>query len=125
MLLAGLLPGSLLTWGLLRFLFSGRERNARWRTPELGYFVLAGSWCVLFFSLSSCKLPTYVLPAFPPLALKSGGVIPNTQMRGTIRGQAFHGWSRNRGGVAWNPAKDNVVTQLALADEAMAKEAGQ
>jgi hypothetical protein len=34
--------------------------------------LLAGGWCVLFFSLSECKLPTYVLPAFPPLALALG-----------------------------------------------------
>lgn len=67
----------------------------------------------------------YGFYAFPPLALRSGSTIPNTQLRGTIRGQEFHGWSRNRGSVAWNSAKDNVSTQLALADEAMAKEAGQ
>jgi hypothetical protein len=67
----------------------------------------------------------YGFYAFPPLALASGGAIPNTQLRGTIRGQEFHGWSRNRGAVAWNPNKDNVVTQLTLADEAMAKAAGQ
>lgn len=67
----------------------------------------------------------YGFYAFPPLVLNSGREIPNTQMRGKIRGQEFHGWSRNRGNVAWNPAKDNVVTQLALVDEAMAKESGQ
>lgn len=75
--------------------------------------------------------PTYPQAAlygfyvFPPLALKTGREIQRTQMRGKLRGQEFHGWSRHRGAVAWNPAKDNVVTQLALADEAMSKEAGQ
>ena len=34
--------------------------------------LLAAGWCVLFFTLSECKLPTYVLPAFPPLALALG-----------------------------------------------------
>ena len=29
-------------------------------------------WCLLFFSVSGCKLPTYILPAFPPLALAVG-----------------------------------------------------
>lgn len=68
----------------------------------------------------------YGFYAFPPLALKSGHAIPSTQMRGTIRGQEYHGWSRHRGtATPWNPAKDNVVTQLALADAAMAKEAGE
>src|SRR5437660_1720172 len=34
--------------------------------------LLAGGWCLLFFSLSGCKLPTYILPAFPFLALAMG-----------------------------------------------------
>lgn len=67
----------------------------------------------------------YGFYAFPPLALASGREIPSTQMRGIIRGQDFHGWSRHRGAAAWNPATDNVVTQVALVDEAMAKELGQ
>src|SRR5207245_1522707 len=36
------------------------------------------AWCVLFFSLSGCKLPTYVLPAFPPLALALGHFIAHS-----------------------------------------------
>jgi hypothetical protein len=68
----------------------------------------------------------YGFYAFPPLALASGREIPSTQMRGAIRGELFHGWSRHRGSAApWNPVKDNVVTQLALADAAMAKEVGE
>src|SRR5262249_44198986 len=42
------------------------------RCPELGFYLLAGGWCLLFFTLSGSKLPTYVLPAFPPLALALG-----------------------------------------------------
>src|SRR5262249_40495750 len=42
------------------------------RGPGLGFILLSGSWCVLFFSLSGSKLPTYVLPAFPFLALAAG-----------------------------------------------------
>lgn len=67
----------------------------------------------------------YGFYAYPPLALASGRVIDRTQMRGKIRGEEFHGWSRHRGAAAWDPAKDNVVTQLALVDEALAKEVGQ
>jgi hypothetical protein len=48
------------------------------RSPELGFMLLAGGWCVLFFSLSGCKLPTYVLPAFPPLALALGYFVSTT-----------------------------------------------
>ncbi len=71
-LLLGLLPASLLALGLLRFLFSGDPARAGRRCPEWGFTLLAGGWCVLFFSLSGCKLPTYVLPAFPSLALALG-----------------------------------------------------
>jgi 4-amino-4-deoxy-L-arabinose transferase-like glycosyltransferase len=71
-LLVGLLPGSLLVVPFLRFLISGHAATVRQRCPELGFVLLTGGWCVLFFSLSGCKLPTYVLPAFPPLALALG-----------------------------------------------------
>ncbi len=71
-LLGGLLPASLLLVGFVRFLCSGREEDANLRCPELGFQLLAGTWCVLFFSLSDCKLPTYVMPAMPPLALAIG-----------------------------------------------------
>jgi 4-amino-4-deoxy-L-arabinose transferase-like glycosyltransferase len=72
MLLAGLLPATLLLVPFVRFLVSSRADWAERRCPELGFMLLAGGWCVLFFSLSGCKLPTYVLPAFPPLALALG-----------------------------------------------------
>lgn len=74
-LLFGMLPGSLLFVSLLRFLLSGRPGVAERRSPELGFLLLAGGWCVLFFTLSGCKLPTYILPAFPPLALALGYLI--------------------------------------------------
>ena len=86
-LLLGLLPGTLLLWPILRFLLSGQERTARQRTPELGFMLLAGGWCVLFFSLSGSKLPTYVLPAFPALALALGTLI-------TVRGWNAQRWPR-------------------------------
>jgi hypothetical protein len=71
-LLAGLFPATLLTVPFLRFLASGDPDVARRRTADLGFLLLAGGWCVAFFSASACKLPTYVLPAFPPLALALG-----------------------------------------------------
>jgi hypothetical protein len=71
-LLLGLLPASLLLPPLVRFLGTTDVAVARRRPPELGYHLLAGGWCVLFFSLSSCKLPTYALPALPPFALAFG-----------------------------------------------------
>jgi hypothetical protein len=74
-LLAGLFPGTLLALPFVRFLLSGEEAITRRRTPEWGFLLLAGGWCGFFFTLSSCKLPTYILPAFPPLALALGHVL--------------------------------------------------
>src|SRR5262249_55923294 len=71
-LLVTLWPGSMLVVRLLRLVFGSGEEAVRARSPELGFHLLAGGWCVLFFTLSSCKLPTYVLPAFPFLALALG-----------------------------------------------------
>jgi 4-amino-4-deoxy-L-arabinose transferase-like glycosyltransferase len=70
--LAGMLPGTLLLVGFGCFLLSSKEEKAVRRCPELGYFILAGGWCLLFFTASGSKLPTYILPAFPPLALVLG-----------------------------------------------------
>lgn len=67
----------------------------------------------------------YGFYAFPPLALASGNEIPSTQLRGTIRGREFHGWSRHRGSNdPWNPTKDNIATHMTLVDAALAKEVG-
>lgn len=65
----------------------------------------------------------YGFYAHPPLALSSGRVIASTQLRGVLLGVEYHGWSRNRGPSApWDANTDNVVTQLALVDAALAKE---
>jgi hypothetical protein len=65
-----LFPATLLAWPMLSFLF--RRDTADARTPELAFHLVAGGWCVLFFTLSSCKLPTYILPGMPFLALVFG-----------------------------------------------------
>ena len=97
-LLLGMLPASLLLLPFLRFLGSSDEATARRRPPELGFLLLAGGWCVLFFTLSVSKLPTYILPAFPPLALAFGWFLTNTA------------WDRSR----W-PAAVAVAAFLLLA----------
>src|SRR5262249_39070407 len=71
-LLGGLLPASLMVIAVVRYLVSGDPEIAERRCPALGFMLLAGGWCVLFFSLSGCNLPTYVLPAFPLLTLAVG-----------------------------------------------------
>jgi 4-amino-4-deoxy-L-arabinose transferase-like glycosyltransferase len=80
-LVASLLPGSLLGVSLVRFLLSGDPREARRRCLALGFMLLSGGWCVFFFSLAGSKLPTYVLPAFPPLALALGSFIGGGRWR--------------------------------------------
>ena len=74
-LLGGMLPGTLLLWSFTRHLLSGDSDATSRRSPEMGFFLLAGGWCVLFFSISGCKLPTYIMPAFPLLLLALGDFI--------------------------------------------------
>jgi 4-amino-4-deoxy-L-arabinose transferase-like glycosyltransferase len=71
-LLLGLLPASIVLPGLVRFLLSTARSKCDRRPAELGLLLITGLWPVLFFTLSGSKLPTYILPAFPPLALVLG-----------------------------------------------------
>ncbi len=65
-------PWSFLTIPYARFLF-GQAGEVRYqRPPAVGYLLLWSGWCFVFFSLSKCKLPTYLLPAAPALALMIG-----------------------------------------------------
>ena len=67
-LLVGLLPMAFVAVPYLRnVLFVG---GASSRAGS--FWLLAGLWCVAFFSVSGSKLPTYILPAFPPLCLALG-----------------------------------------------------
>jgi dolichol-phosphate mannosyltransferase len=65
-------PWSFLTIPYTRFLFGRSETFRHQRPPLLGYLLLWTGWCLAFFSLSGCKLPTYLLPAAPALALMIG-----------------------------------------------------
>jgi hypothetical protein len=105
------------------------EGEQRWLLIH-GYPVPAG-YTVAHTELALLLPPTYPQAAvygfyaFPPLALSTGLQIDRTQMRGTIRGREFHGWSRHRGpNDPWNPAKDNVAIHLAMVDAAITKEVG-
>ncbi|HEV2950440.1 MAG TPA: glycosyltransferase [Gemmataceae bacterium] len=68
----GMFPWALLFVPLGKYLFKKSGAAARRRSASLGFFLLAGLWCLLFFSLGGCKRPSYILPAIPPLALALG-----------------------------------------------------
>jgi dolichol-phosphate mannosyltransferase len=71
-LLIGGMPWSMLLFPVARFLFSPSRQVASLRSPALGFFLLWAGWCIGFFSLSRGKLPPYVLPAVPALAVVIG-----------------------------------------------------
>lgn len=79
LLLVGLLPGTMLAFSFVRFLLTNDPASVERRSPELGFMLLAGGWCVLFFSLSGCKLPTYIMPAFPFLTLTLGSYLAGSR----------------------------------------------
>ena len=79
-LLAGMLPATLLALPFGRFLLAEAARHLR--PPALAYLLLMAGWCVAFFSVSGSKLPTYILPAFPPLALALGVFLAQAPWRG-------------------------------------------
>ena len=66
------LPWSLLLIPFLRFLLSRQPAVRSLRSGPFGFFLVWAGWCVLLFSLSRGKLPPYVLPAFPAIALMIG-----------------------------------------------------
>jgi dolichol-phosphate mannosyltransferase len=70
--LLGMLPWTLLLFGLGRFLARRSLRAAGRRPAALGMFLLSFAWCFGFFTLSGCKRATYILPAMPLLALALG-----------------------------------------------------
>ncbi len=56
----------LLPWTPLLF---GLDRSALWREPGLRFLAAWAFGPILFFSLSVNKLPAYILPSLPPLAI--------------------------------------------------------
>jgi 4-amino-4-deoxy-L-arabinose transferase-like glycosyltransferase len=75
--LAGFLPGVILLVPYLRQMLFGRELPQR--SAAGGFWLLSGVWCLFFFSCSGSKLPTYILPAFPPLCLALGEYVARSK----------------------------------------------
>lgn len=72
-ILGGMLPLTCLACGFFRKPAS--TTPGRFQNRETGFLLLSGGWCLFFFSMSGCKLPTYILPAFAPLALAFGSYL--------------------------------------------------
>lgn len=85
-LLGGLFPATLWAIPVLRGLISGDKELSARRSTELSFCLIAGGFCVVFFSLSGSKLPTYILPSLPPIALALG-VLLEVDGRLFTRGQ--------------------------------------
>jgi 4-amino-4-deoxy-L-arabinose transferase-like glycosyltransferase len=66
-IVVGMLPWTGLLVPLVPFLFRQGSRPS-----ALYFYLLCLVWCVTFFSMSGCKRPGYILPAFPALALVLG-----------------------------------------------------
>jgi len=83
-LIAGLLPGTVLLCVYLWTLLRGSAAGAARPSAAGGFWLLAGGWCVFFFSCSGSKLPTYVLPAYPFLCLAIGEFVARTRWNTAI-----------------------------------------
>ena len=68
-------PVSYLLPSVFRFAIANRADQVDVRSREVGYLAIAVLWVLAFFTLSSTKLPTYVLPAFPLLCLLIGCMV--------------------------------------------------
>lgn len=65
-------PWSFLTIPYGKFLFGNSTESRRERPAVIGFLLLCSIWAFVFFSMSKCKLPTYLLPAAPLMALMIG-----------------------------------------------------
>lgn len=66
------LPCSILYPAIAGFLMARDPETRQVRSRGLGFLLLAAAWILGVFSLSSCKLPPYILPAVPLICLATG-----------------------------------------------------
>lgn len=121
-LLVGFLPGVALAVPYLRSLAFTPPHGPSTppRSQAGGFWLLAGLWCVVFFSLSGSKLPTYILPAFPPLCLALGEFVARTRWdrllatRGLVGGFAVVMAAVHYVGVPWYAKERSPMTDRAM-----------
>lgn len=70
--LLGLFPWTGFLWGALRQALAGGWAARKGNAPAW-FLVIWAAFIFLFFSKSHSKLPPYILPVFPPLAVLIGG----------------------------------------------------
>lgn len=85
----GLMPWGLLLFPLGGFLFRRGEAVRAMRPLPLGYLLLWAVTCVGFFSVSRGKLPPYILPSFPAIALMIGCFVDRTCSPFAMRAAEF------------------------------------
>lgn len=68
-------PTSQLFLPLFKFIGTRKPTVRIQRTKAHGYLLLSAAWVFMFFTFSSGKLPTYILPAVPMLCLLMASVI--------------------------------------------------
>lgn len=68
-------PASQLFLPLVKFIATRKPTIRDQRTEAHGYLFLFAMWVLVFFTCSSAKLPTYILPAVPILCLLMASVI--------------------------------------------------
>lgn len=100
-LIVGLFPLTLLVPIAFAYFTDRRETTRQNRISELGFVAIGGAWVVLFFSISSCKLPTYVVPSIPLIAMTFGYVFDEV-----VFGKRCRDWMSNMlaacsRGVVW------------------------
>jgi 4-amino-4-deoxy-L-arabinose transferase-like glycosyltransferase len=91
-LVGGLLPATVLLAVYAYQLLRGSD-DATKPSAAGGFWLLAGGWCVFFFSCSGSKLPTYVLPAYPFLCLAVGEFVARTNWNTAVRTRMLVGAS--------------------------------
>lgn len=70
-------------------------------TFALRYCAFGAAWCLFFFSVSACKLPTYLMPMLPLAAILLGHYVYHRRLRRLWLGCLALGSAALAGGLWW------------------------